>query len=988
MRRRCDISVLGVLGLVISVGLLTVSTLWASVPEGFSVLANHSDIIVDEQNNPALQQVASSAWLPYAGDCSRGFAAYCVDTSVSPNPNWMWTDRFLSREIITFACRGQYKTSAVAIRTLQPVKGMQVQCSNLANGSAIILSENVDFRWVQYTHAQLSNPVAWEGKWIEKATAIDLPTLWTEWLWVTFYIPNGTASGTYTGQVTISDTDGNSLIMPVSLLVLDFDLQYPPFSYGMYLPGHAYFMPDKGSYVNYATETYWKAENLQQYFSYWKTRGLNSPTLYGVYPETLKCVDGHAVIDVPFVRAVAQAMNAVGLSGDLCIDTRWIEWWTKPVADEIQHRINAGQTIMGDLHIYGWQGYEGIMNYNSTCKRLYGEAIYNYGEEPFGILDYALTENWPRVRFAAEDEPTGSWDYPYKAYGYDTFTPVLVSIDPNIALIIDNGIGYYNAFPELDRGARDHLKLRQYNSWTEEALASVQVDNAETRGFNLGLTRSAIGQYQQRIGSTGYHQWADQWYGARESVPDYMYSRLTTQGVVGSVHMDRFREGIDDRAYCYTLEQLISQLGVAGQTQEAAIAQSVLDSFAADVPLRHFDYTGWAGAMTSKELDRRLWNIVNAIARARQVLGLSSQTYPTTISLGEQIPQRQGNVGSTMFTDILHDDMQNSVTNRGYYGCTMVADGDGFITVRADGTDATFGTSASSVNVAANDVFVYAFKAGSLPVGTAGISIGMQIDGVWYHSSTEPLCSDLNYHVVQWQIPASGSLMNINFDIKWSTSAQVSIYDYRIIRASVCNGASEEPLMGDMNGDQRVNLVDFAMLAQHWLEASIISTTNLCDSLAQFDNCSSMTLSVQSGGLFGNYIRAIPYVQGATVAWIPNGSAGVSISAGDTLSFSGKGYATDFQVTALINGTYHTLRAYSPLGIGWASFEYAIPVSGTLMRVEFTVYLQTEQCNLDNLKINHFLSSISPFTNDAWVDMLDLEVISSHWLECTRSDCQ
>ncbi|MHB9071504.1 MAG: hypothetical protein ACYC54_14195 [Sedimentisphaerales bacterium] len=953
----------------------------ASVPEGFSLLADRSDVVVAEQNNPSLQMNASSAWLPYAEDCQRGFTAYVVDTSMDPNPNWLWTDNYLTRELTPFACRGQYKTVAVAIRTLAPVQGLNATCGSLTNGSATIASENVDIRWIQYTHVQLSNPAVWEGKWLEKATTRDFPAVWTVWMWVTFYIPDTASQGTYKGHVTISDANGNSLLMPVKLLVLDFDIVRPAFSYGMYLPGHPYSQPDIGDYVNYAAETFWEAENLQQYLRYWKSRGLNSPGLYHVHPELLKCIDGHTVIDLSFVSAMAQAMNAVGMTGDLYIDTRWISWWSRPVADEIQRRINLGLPIAGDIGIDGWQGYEGIMSYNDTCKRLYREGIEQ-------IIETSQNENWPHILFNAEDEPTGSWDNPSKAYCYDTFTPVLCAIDPNIALIIDNGIGYPGApWTEIDRGDRDNLKFREYNSWTDEALAAARADNAEVRGYNLGFTRSAVGQYGQRINSTGYHQWADQWRG--ESAPDWMYARITASGIVGSIQMDRIREGIDDRAYYYTLEQLITQLDAAGQTQEAANARSTLESVVSGVPLRHFDYIAWSGTMTSTELDRRLWNVVKAIAHARTVLGLSTQTY-SQLPKGAQIVQRQGIINADMFTDILHDDMQNAVTNRGYFGCTMVNDGDGFIKLLADTGDATMSTNYSGITVAAKDVFIYQFQANSLPVAGAYISVALCIDGAWYHSNQETKYTDLNYHTMQFEVPASGNLSAVQFDIKWAAGANVSVYDYRIIRPLSCSGAPDEPVIGDLNNDFKVDFKDYALFANKWLEPTATFITNTCDSLSQFDNYNSMTLSINSGGPWGNYLTAVPKFVNATVAWKPNGSSGMSVSAGDQFTFNAKGYATDFMVTVYINGAYYTLRAYNTtaLSSSWTAFQYSMPVSGTFVRAEFSVWSPSERCSLDNIRIAHAVVSNCDLNNDTWIEVADLAIFAEHWLECVHTDCQ
>ncbi len=131
--------------------------------------------------------------------------------------------------------------------------------------------------------------------------------------------------------------------------------------------------------------------------------------------------------------------------------------------------------------------------------------------------------------------------------------PELLRVARDRAFLVDNAIGYPpNAGEEpIDRGARDNLQIREYNNWTEKGLADVRRDGAEVWIYNLGCLRATWGLYQQRVGSTGCHQWADQWgqRKGRDTDPVYTYTIITPKGMVGSVYMERCREGLDDLAY-------------------------------------------------------------------------------------------------------------------------------------------------------------------------------------------------------------------------------------------------------------------------------------------------------------------------------------------------------------------------------------------------------------------------------------------------------
>lgn len=574
----------------------------ATVPEGFAVLADRSGVDIPTELKPATATYLSP-WKPTMQDEARGFAACVVDTEDSLTPDWLWPEPTPSRRIDLFACPGQYKACAMAVRTLKPVNGLTVTCDGLssATGGAID-AENLDIRLVQYVPRESREELVWEGLWLQKSFPVALEARFTAWVWVTIHVPVGTAPGVLTGQIVVADGAGNKATLPVRLRVLEFELQYPKGSWGLYLPGH-FHGPDVGSCKNYASAEYWSPENLERYFRFWKTRGLNSPALFHAYPE-LKCVDGHAVADFGQIRRFAQAMKKAGLDGELCIDLRFISWWANTASDKLTQLRKAGEPIQGDLGVYkgagqpDWEPDEG-------ARRLYREAVRQ-------LLEVARAEDWPPILLIAEEEVGNGG---VKQVTYDYFMPVLQELAPNRTLLVDNAIGYERQ-DITDRGARDNLAVRQYNNWTQEGLDIARRQGKQVRSYNYGWRRSAWGIYQHSIGSTGYHQWADQWNGPNP----WVYSRITDGGVVTSPRFELAREGRVDHAYLHTLDLLADRLQAEGK-QKAAATRQTLEDAVADVPVNRFPFSDWQRAMPSSRLDLRIWRVVLAIRQARQALG-------------------------------------------------------------------------------------------------------------------------------------------------------------------------------------------------------------------------------------------------------------------------------------------------------------------------------------------------------------------------------
>jgi hypothetical protein len=385
----------------------------------------------------------------------------------------------------------------------------------------------------------------------------------------------------------------------------------------MFVPGHFYGQ-NQGIYDNYGYSDQWNPKNLPLYFRFYKAHGFNSIVMYGIYPD-LKCIDGHAVADFPAVRQVAQAMKEVGLDGELGVDLRWIEFWSGVASERIRDLRKQGKPLTGDLGIYGPDGSEDARKgFNDEAKRLFREAVSQ-------LLTMAKQENWPRIRLMVEEE---LWTVSLKTETYDQFMPELLKLAPDRAFLVDNAIGY-GSDEAVDRGARDKLNVREYNNWTEKGLADARRDGAEIWSYNLGNLRAAWGLYQQRIGSKGYHQWADQW-GQRRGCPNdviYASTLIRPSGMISSVAIERSRDGLDDYSYFCMLENLANQLEQKGMTDDAKQARNVLADIAGPVPINRYAFFDWQSALSGDELDQYRWRVVLKIQEARKKLGQSVVQY-------------------------------------------------------------------------------------------------------------------------------------------------------------------------------------------------------------------------------------------------------------------------------------------------------------------------------------------------------------------------
>lgn len=556
--------------------------------DGFAVLAEKSGLNIEE---PSRKSSAKNDIVLSQDDNERGFIATVADTAEKIT-NERRFEPFLRNKIKLFGTRGEYRDFLIAVRALKDLNELNFKLSSLIGGNDTIPLSNINIRRYVTYKEQKGN-----GHFLEKDFPFALNAGNTAWIWGTVFIPEKASPGNYKGTIVISNGSGSDVSFSLNLLVLDFQLSEAHGNWGVYMPGH--FADDKSGNKRWCSNSL-KKENLDIYFKFWKSIRFNSPFLYHVYPE-LKLVNGKVIASFSDISAFAESVKKNSLDGFMLIDTRFIQWWANTASVKYEKMKSEGKDVSGDIGVSC--GIPAKKEYSPLAVEFFAEVIKQ-------LFQTAEKEKWPEVLLLPEEEIGNGGTV--KPLGYETFTPVLKKISPEKIIVVDNDIGYgrKNA---IDRGARDNIKYRQYNSWEEDSLKKAESDGAEIWGYNYGFSRATYGFLQQRLGSTGYHQWADQWI-------NYVYSIITHNGVISSIELEQSRDGRFDYDYCHTLKLYAEKLKKAGFPEEAKKMHERLALILNEIPISGPEFGQWRSKKTSRDLDNMRWMIVAEIQNARRML--------------------------------------------------------------------------------------------------------------------------------------------------------------------------------------------------------------------------------------------------------------------------------------------------------------------------------------------------------------------------------
>ena len=416
-------------------------------------------------------------------------------------------------------------------------------------------------------------------------------------LWVN--IPASIQAGIYKGKIKVADCE-----VPLTVTVMPFSLPELKESAGFYLPGH-FYRTSVGRFHNYADKNY-TPETILSYFNFYRTRRLNSPTLYHIYPQ-LRLVNGKVEADFSDLDRFASAMCQAKLNGKLILEIRHITWWCNSAAIMVER--SGGKAPAGILKLKSENGSPAV-KFHPKAKDYFRQVLKL-------LLTNARKNNYPPILIITEEELSNSAG---KLAGYEHFLPVIKEFMPNDTLIVDNQIGYGRE-KELDRGHRDNIKNRQYNSWTSKALQDVYKDGANVWSFNFDLQRVTFGLFQQRLNSQGYHQWADQWVGTSKE-PFWRYCIISHNGISTTRSMEKAHDGRLDLAACKLLQAKIKDLKNKKLDSTAKELNLLLNGLLSDIPINGPRYRDWVLGVRGQDLSSRRDKLFSAINYSNRLLKL------------------------------------------------------------------------------------------------------------------------------------------------------------------------------------------------------------------------------------------------------------------------------------------------------------------------------------------------------------------------------
>ena len=237
-----------------------------------------------------------------AEESGRGFAVFAPNWMEMVYPNTVPTSVSRKRALTAFACRGEREPYAVAVRALQPVKGMRVTVSDL-KGPGVIPASAVEVRSVRYHPQRIGS--SWSREWrvmpqiLDPYKPIDLPAKRTQELWLTVTVPKDAKAGIYRGQVELA-CDGGATSRPITVQVLAIDLAGPGKWVGMY------WKPDRCD----------TRERMMKQIADMRAHGMNCVAVAVPKPR-MKLVKGKLVVDAKETIDFLRLLKSKGLEGPI-----------------------------------------------------------------------------------------------------------------------------------------------------------------------------------------------------------------------------------------------------------------------------------------------------------------------------------------------------------------------------------------------------------------------------------------------------------------------------------------------------------------------------------------------------------------------------------------------------------------------------------------------------------------------------------------------
>ena len=219
---------------------------WASlawgngVPLGFSVLGTTVPPEYDPPTTTGFtEQLPDTNMTPptwTAGEISQGYAVFATNYEDRIYPYTLPLREEITDQFQMFSVRGEYEPVTFALHALSHLQSVLVWASDLTGPGGTISSTNIDVRTVRCWPRRVWNQPKYilQPSMLEKRTTVDVDADRTQQYWITVYVPATAAAGTYTGTITIQAVGRPNKTLQLALEVSGIELADPDTYHGMY----------------------------------------------------------------------------------------------------------------------------------------------------------------------------------------------------------------------------------------------------------------------------------------------------------------------------------------------------------------------------------------------------------------------------------------------------------------------------------------------------------------------------------------------------------------------------------------------------------------------------------------------------------------------------------------------------------------------------------------------------------------------------------
>jgi len=521
----------------------------SDIPLGFSVLGT---IVPPEYENPDLhdfvEQFPSTdtdipKWTQDQVD--QGYVTYAKNYMDSIFPHTKPSQANITNRLSGFSAHSEYEPITFTIYALpyENLTDVSVSVSDLTGpGGSIIKSQNIDVRSVRYWPRIAGESLYEIRPWfLEKRDGLNIPENTSQRYWLTVYVPSRATAGTYNGTVTVDIAGHDNSTLSLALEVPDIQLMTPPMHQGMYyhIMNNQQF---SGLYSYYPDEYYYKeVMNMKEH-------GMTTVWIFN--PE----FDGY-----------------VDVNGDVVFDL-------DPIAPFVEACMQAGF----DPLIWN-------MTIGPILNKHHGPSP-NDGKNFKGFIDSYMARGWGRPIASHGDETDGRGEVLYQECLKDLAASKQYAPKTTTYTTIVHPINSERFEPNLD--------IRVFSSYMDStAIAPTRAAGRELwmySGADRGaeINRLNRGWFAAATNLDGMTAWVYYSYPDPNLPFDDLVSRIrgcvlpSPDGPLPTPDWEGFREGVEDRKYIFTLEELIAQANASGDSGAialAASAQSYMDSLYAKI---------------------------------------------------------------------------------------------------------------------------------------------------------------------------------------------------------------------------------------------------------------------------------------------------------------------------------------------------------------------------------------------------------------------